>query len=126
MFSDCSGECCICSSSGFCVAGHGDDFYSPASPERVIENLNNGNYSQYKDIMIQYLKERGIEYDPNNFGSKRAETTKSGLEYPQEESFVGYTYKIIVRGNCVSCGKEITSGNNIFLCPDCLKNNRAK
>lgn len=25
MFSDCSGECCVCAVGNHCVAGHGDD-----------------------------------------------------------------------------------------------------
>jgi hypothetical protein len=62
MFSDCSGECCICACGGFCLAGHGDDDFSPATKEQVIKRLNEGSYPRYRQMMINYLKQFGIEY----------------------------------------------------------------
>ena len=63
MFSDCSGECCVCACGNFCLAGHGDDDYSPASKDEVIKRLDNNRYPSYRSSMIQYLKnEFGYEY----------------------------------------------------------------
>ena len=56
MFSDCSGECCVCACGEFCLAGHGDDDFFLASKEKIIENLDNGKYSSYTDYMINTLK----------------------------------------------------------------------
>ena len=55
MYSDCSGECCICACGDFCLAGHGDDNFSPATKEQVIKRLKEGSYSRYKQMMIDYL-----------------------------------------------------------------------
>lgn len=62
MFSDCSGECCICACGGFCLAGHSDDDFSPATKEQVIKRLNEGSYPRHRQTMINYLKQFGIEY----------------------------------------------------------------
>lgn len=62
-FSDCSGECCVCANGDFCLAGHGDDDYSPASKDEVITRLDNYEYYSYRANMIQYLKDKfGYEY----------------------------------------------------------------
>ena len=59
MFTNCSGECCICAGgSGICLAGHGDDDYWPASDEQIIERLNEGRYPEYRDMMIDELRRR--------------------------------------------------------------------
>ena len=71
LFSDCSGECCVCSSGGFCLAGHGDDDFSPASKEKIIERLDKAEYPRDKDYMIQYLAKLGYHYDVSNYGKKR-------------------------------------------------------
>ena len=44
MFSDCSGECCVCAFGNFCLAGHGDDDYRLASKEKIIDRLNRNEY----------------------------------------------------------------------------------
>lgn len=70
MFSDCSGECCVCACAGGCLAGHGDDYYRLASKEKIIDNLNEGRYPYGNDrkIMIETLKkEYGYDYDKTNF-----------------------------------------------------------
>ena len=119
MFSDCSGECCVCACGGFCLAGHGDDDFTPASKESVIDNLDNGKYPNYTEYMIQYLSNQyGYIYDIKNVGSKKIKNTH--CEQPTEESFGGYTYKVVVAGKCVACGKLIDD-DNIFLCKDCRK-----
>lgn len=66
MFSDCSGECCVCAcGSGACLAGHGDDDYSPASKDEIIRRLDEGQYKSYRQYMIDYLKNSfGYEYVP--------------------------------------------------------------
>lgn len=62
LMPDCS-NCCICSAGGgCCLAGIGDDDYSPATKEQVIERLDNNKYYLDRDEMIQYLKER-FDYD---------------------------------------------------------------
>ena len=45
MFSDCSGECCVCACGGFCLAGHGDDDFSPATNEQILARLKRGDYT---------------------------------------------------------------------------------
>ena len=57
MFTDCSGECCVCKYGDNCSAGHGDDDYCDATKEQVIERLNNGSYAYCKEIMIAYLRD---------------------------------------------------------------------
>lgn len=70
MFSDCSGECCVCSNGGGCIAGHGDDYFSPATKEQIIRNLDNGIYSNYTEYMIKYLANK---YDYVYIGEKENE-----------------------------------------------------
>lgn len=63
MFSDCSGECCVCACSGGCLAGHGDDDFTPASEEEIVRRLEAGEYSSYRGYMITYLVENyGLYY----------------------------------------------------------------
>lgn len=63
MFSDCSGECCVCSCAGGCLAGHGDDDFCVASKEQIIKRLDKGRYPKYRDYMIKFLKKHyGVEY----------------------------------------------------------------
>lgn len=56
MFSDCSGECCICACGDFCLAGHGDDDYCLATKEQLISRLDKGQYTSHTNIMINTLK----------------------------------------------------------------------
>ena len=56
LFSNCSGECCVCACGGCCLAGHGDDDFSPATKEKVIKNLKEGKYPNYRQYMVDYLK----------------------------------------------------------------------
>lgn len=62
FFTDCSGECCVCACGDFCLAGHGDDDFTPASKEQVIRRLDKGDYPRYRQMMIDYLKKFGIDY----------------------------------------------------------------
>lgn len=64
LFSDCSGECCVCAcGGGMCLAGHGDDDFSPATKEQIISNLEEGRYGNDRHYMINYLKNTfGYDY----------------------------------------------------------------
>ena len=64
MFSDCSGECCVCSVAGGCLAGHGDDDFWPASKEQIIERLDKGRFKDYTEMMKEHLLHRfNYDYD---------------------------------------------------------------
>ena len=73
LFSDCSGECCVCACGGGCLAGHGDDDFYPATKEQVIDRLDKAQYKDYKDYMIGYLAGMGYHYDVSRYGSKKDE-----------------------------------------------------
>lgn len=125
MFSECSGECCVCSNGGFCLAGHGDDDFSLASKEKIIQNLDEGKYSNYTEYMIKCLaNEYSYVYDVKNVGRKKKEKQPINKQ-PVKETFGGFTWKVVVAGNCVSCGKRIDD-DNIFLCKNCQSKQNAK
>lgn len=67
MFSNCSGECCVCANGGACLTRHSDDDFSPASKEQIIENLDKGRYPYYTGYMIQYLASE-FDYVYDNCG----------------------------------------------------------
>lgn len=58
MFSDCSGECCICHNADYCVAGHGDDEYESADMNQVLERLRDGKFPSYRACMVKHLYTR--------------------------------------------------------------------
>lgn len=58
MFTNCSGPCGCCDCAGFCLAGHGDDDYSPASASTIIERLNKNQYPSDRKQMIEFLSNR--------------------------------------------------------------------
>ena len=63
FFTDCSGPCCLCALD-FCLAGHGDDDYIPASKEQIVERLEKGQFSSQRKTMADYLLERyGVQFD---------------------------------------------------------------
>jgi hypothetical protein len=62
MFSDCSGECCVCACNKGCLAGHGDDYFYAATIEQVIERLDKGQYPYHRQYMIDWLRRKGYEY----------------------------------------------------------------
>ena len=63
MFTDCSGECCVCANGIGCLAGHGEDCFYPASKERIIENLRDNKYPTYRQYMKDYLLHRhGVKF----------------------------------------------------------------
>lgn len=64
FFSDCSGLCCVCALCKGCLAGHGDDYFILASKEQIIENLDCGRYTTWRDEMIKTLREK-YKYDYN-------------------------------------------------------------
>jgi hypothetical protein len=62
MFSDCSGECCVCANgwnyrteSCACLSRHGDDDFSPAGREYVVERLKNNRYPDSRETMLAYI-----------------------------------------------------------------------
>ena len=56
MFSDCSGECCVCACGDFCLAGHGDDDFCLATKEQIISRLDKGQYRAYRFEMVNTLQ----------------------------------------------------------------------
>lgn len=58
MFSNCSGECCVCRCGEGCLAGHGDDDFSPASADIILKRLDEGKYPSFKSYMIDYLEKQ--------------------------------------------------------------------
>lgn len=87
--SACSGECCLCACGRGCIAGHGDDYFSPASKEQIIDRLNKGEYPGYTEVMKKYLRDcYGYYYDNNEREDKNMNKnfTKADLK-------VGYVVK---------------------------------
>lgn len=73
MCSACGGDCCVCGCGGGCIAGHGDNYYRPASKEQVIARLDNGRYPDFRDDMIKYLKDNfGYDYTKQNLDKGEA------------------------------------------------------
>lgn len=85
----CSGECCLCTCGRGCIAGRGDDYFSPARKEQIIDRLNKGEYPDYTDVMKKYLRDcYGYYYDNNEREDKNMNKnfTKADLK-------VGYVVK---------------------------------
>lgn len=57
MLCDCSGECedCYISYLNCCLAGHGDDDFTPITKENAIELIEKGNLMDYQ---VEYLKNK--------------------------------------------------------------------
>ena len=91
MFSDCSGECALCACAGFCLAGHGDDDFSFADTDQIIDRLNKGKYADHKELMISFLRQCGITYDEKQFG-KDKNTEEQTTKQPDNESFDNFSY----------------------------------
>jgi hypothetical protein len=121
MFSDCSGECCVCSCAGGCLAGHDDDDFTPATKEQIIERLDDNKYSRYHDYMKLYLKEMyNYEYE------KRENKAHWIIEC---HGFGGTIYTcsecrdswndnytdVSMNDKCPSCGAEINDDENEYI-----------
>lgn len=65
MFSipDCSGRCCVCKCSGHCIAGRGDDYFTPASREEIQRRIDSGEYLDDRDCMINYMENHHDDID---------------------------------------------------------------
>jgi len=63
MFAKCATMCCTCASGIFCLAGNGDDDYSPASVEEVIRRIRAGEYADDRDMMIRFVKAHGVKME---------------------------------------------------------------
>ena len=87
--SACSGKCCLCACGSGCIAGHGDDYFSPASKEQIINRLEKGEYPDYTDIMKKYLKE-GFGY---NYGNNEREDKNMNKNFTKADLKAGYVVK---------------------------------
>lgn len=108
MFSDCSGECCICvCGDGGCLAGHGDDDFSLASKEQIISRLDKGQYQSYTNIMIGILKNKyGYDYKASAEWKIVVDDFDDGLgnrELP----------------HCTNCGRGVYRHDAGSWCPFC-------
>ena len=85
----CSGECCLCARGRGCIAGHGDDYFSPASKEQIIDRLDKGEYPGYTKMMKEHLKTRyGYDYDNNE-----SEDKNMNKNFTKADLKVGYVVK---------------------------------
>ena len=61
----CSGECAICAlGGGGCLTAMYENNYVPASRKQVEKRLENGEYSQYRDLMIDYISKIPVLEEP--------------------------------------------------------------
>lgn len=135
MFSDCSGECCVCACAGGCLAGHGDDGFSLANKEQIIKRLDNGEYKDYTQMMKDCLKNTyGYDYDDKQASTKQTRTARriqprtahwiienrgySGSDYKCSECGVmwndNYT-NISMEEVCPNCGAVIDDDENEYI-----------
>lgn len=81
MFTDCSGECVLCSEADWCCAGHGDDEYHLASEETIIKRLESGR--KYNEdalkTMIGFLHKRGYDCVCGKWVKKSAASSAENL-----------------------------------------------
>lgn len=64
-------QCCICANGGGgCLSGRNDDYAEVSSPEEIIKRLDKNKYPYDRDIMISYLKSKGIEYQEKDSSYK--------------------------------------------------------
>lgn len=67
MFSDCSGSCVTCTASGGgCLAGHGDDDYSPISKEEALARIEKGRWGSNR-----LTDKPGRVYTPSDLAALR-------------------------------------------------------
>lgn len=77
MFTDCSGQCCVCKISGRgCIAGHGDDYFTPASREEIQRRIDDNEYPQWTEYMIKYLQNNHDDIDRKVQGMGTVDTMK--------------------------------------------------
>lgn len=85
MFSKCAGKCYMCYwGEGGCLAGHGDDEYSPATEQQLLTRLVQSRFGQDHDKIRAELVER----NPQRY----AEPTNGSRKLPDE-----YTREMIAR-----------------------------
>lgn len=64
LFPDCISNCWSCSCrDGSCLAGNGEDVYTPASNAQIVEWLDENRFNNDRQRLIDELKERGIVYN---------------------------------------------------------------
>ena len=108
MFSDCSGLCCVCACGGGCVAGHGDDYYSPASKEQIIERLDKHEYPASRAYMIDYLK--------TMFDFEYAEDSSMKHEMTAREFAIQFNRMCNAEADCGEC--PLGKAKDYTLCRD--------
>jgi hypothetical protein len=91
-FPICESKCPICAVADmYCLAGNGDDDYSPATKEQVIKRLDEDKFNSKRDMMIKYLKDK-FNYD---YDSPRVESKKTPhVEIDEEEYAKHHTNNI--------------------------------
>lgn len=87
--SACSGECCLCACGRGCIAGHGEDYFSPASKEQIIDRLDKGEYPDYTEVMRKYLRDFYGYYYNNN----ESEDKNMNKNFTKADLKVGYVVK---------------------------------
>lgn len=59
--------CGICANAGGCLAGMREDYFVPASKEKVKERIKNGSYNCDRKIMDEYLSFLDNNVQPIDF-----------------------------------------------------------
>lgn len=127
MFSDCSGECCVCACSVGCLAGHGDDDFFPASKDQIIDRLDNGRYKDHTEYMKNYLKTYyNYDYDKERASTKQTKTAHwiiedhgfGGTSYmcsECRESWNDIYHDVSMEDTCPHCGAFINDDDNKYI-----------
>ena len=77
--SDCSGECFACACVSLCLAGHGDDDFSQASKEQILERYyDTQHWKRCKQDMKKYIKDH-FNIDVEDVFSESNETDAEKL-----------------------------------------------
>lgn len=81
MFASCAGKCYKCYwASGGCLAGHGDDDYTPATEQQLLERLVKSSFSQEHNMIRAELVKR----NPQRYGEPTNAPAKMPEEYAKE------------------------------------------
>ena len=118
LFSNCSGECCLCAyGGGGCLAGHGDDDFYPASKEQVIVRLDKGEYKEYTQMMKDHLEYQfGYDYDREK-PNRAAEwwVAECGGVFCSNCGLFFDDYYGSAPNQCTCCGLQMTTNNEMYV-----------
>ena len=93
MFASCAGKCYKCYlAEGGCLAGHGDDDFTPATEQQMIERLVKSRFSQDHDKIRAELEKRNPQRygEPtNSCGRTAEEVTREMLELAKKPLVLG-------------------------------------